>query len=74
MIDVNKRYLDAAKRHKKMLKKVKDNKEKKFHEKLYYLYMNKANREDNKKWNIILKVLILIILNIKEVKINVINE
>lgn len=49
MIDVNKRYLDAAKRHKKMLQKVKDNKEKKLHEKLYYLYMNKINREDNGK-------------------------
>lgn len=43
MIDVNKRYLDAAKRHKKMLQKVKDNKEKRFHKKLYNLYMSKVN-------------------------------
>ena len=46
MIDVNKRYLDAAKRHKKMLQKVKDSKEKKFHEKLYNLYMSKVNEEE----------------------------
>lgn len=46
MIDVNKRYLDAAKRHKKMLQKVKDNKEKKFHEKLYKFYMSKVKEEE----------------------------
>ncbi len=46
MINVNKRYLDAAKRHKKILQKVKDNKEKKFHEKLYNLYMSKVKEEE----------------------------
>lgn len=46
MIDVNKRYLHAAKRHKKMLQKVKDNKEKKFHEKLYKFYMSKVEEEE----------------------------
>lgn len=46
MIDVNKRYLNAAKRHKKILQNVKDNKEKKFHEKLYKLYMSKVEKEE----------------------------
>ena len=46
MINVNKRYLDVANRHKKMLQKVKDNKEKKFHEKLYKFYMSKIKEEE----------------------------